>query len=70
MVDHPPEETRHTFQCVCGNTIIFQAMPRGAKSEPQSEEDQPVLAMYTEQGTPLAQCPRCGREVCPPQTPK
>jgi len=64
MVDNPPEKPPHTFQCECGNTIILEVRPRAAK--PESEEDERVLAMYTEQGTPLAQCPRCGREVSPP----
>ena len=47
---------RETRQCVCGQKIVVEV-----RTDTEAAEDEPrVVALYSESGAKLEQCPRCG----------
>ncbi len=50
------EIRRETRQCICGQKIVVEV--RVDTESP--DEDPRVIALYSESGAELEQCPRCG----------
>ncbi len=56
MVKQPMEVRRETRECLCGQKIVVEV-----RIDSQSAEEEPrVIALYSESGVELEQCPRCG----------
>ncbi len=56
MAKQPMEVRRETRECLCGQKIVVEA---GVDSQSREEEPR-VIALYSESGVELEQCPRCG----------
>ncbi len=56
MVKQPMEVRRETRECLCGQKIVVEV-----RTESQAADEEPrVIALYSESGAELEQCPRCG----------
>jgi len=62
MAQQPAEEGRRvTRQCVCGQKIILELRPNPGKGG--AEDAMRVVALYSETGARIEQCPRCGTSI-------